>query len=1142
GKRVSLLRESLPNFYKESLVTDDINQAKFEELLVYNFDILASATDNFHLSSKLGQGGFGPVYKGKLPEGKEIAVKRLSQSSGQGLEEFMNEVVVISKLQHRNLVKLLGCCTERGEKMLVYEYMPKRSLDAYLFGSNPEEKEFLDWSKRVIIIEGIGRGLLYLHRDSRLKIIHRDLKASNILLDEQLNPKISDFGMARIFPGNQDQANTERVVGTYGYMAPEYAMEGRFSEKSDVYSFGVLLLEIISGRRNTSFHQDDCALSLLACAWKCWNENNIVELVDPKIIDMQFEREILRCAHVGLLCVQEYAEDRPNVSVVLSMLTSEISDLPSPKQPAFTTRPSCSKKESSKTQGSVNTVSITIMEGRSNALSDTISINQSLSGSETLVSKNNIFILGFFSPENSTNRYVGIMFNTQSQSVVWVANRDSPLQDSSGRITISEGGNLVILNAQKKSIWSSNISTAVRNTTAQLSDTGNLVLKDSSSGRTLWESFSDLSDSFLQYMKLGSDKSTNTTNLLKSWRSPLDPSDGSFSAGIQPETIPQIFIWKNGLPHWRSGPWNKQIFIGVPEMTSFYFSGFELVNDNMGTAYFSYTYSDQDDGMLYLVLNSTGFLQQKELYDRKNDWTVTWATPANECDFYGKCGPYGSCDPNSSPICTCLQGFKPKSQEEWGKGNWTNGCIRKTALENERNNSNIEQGKQDWFLRLQSMKVPDSAIWDACIGKESYLMFRNSPRAGQIYSFVFRTLSLIKRKILKSHWDRSTSRLNSSCHFWIFSCKYLAKHRGRKRVSLLRESLPNFYKESMVTDDINQAKFEELPLYNFDMLANATDNFHLSSKLGHGGFGTVYKGQLPEGQEIAVKRLSQSSGQGLEEFMNEVVVISKLQHRNLVRLLGCCIERGEKMLVYEFMPKRSLDAYIFGSHLEAEDFLDWSKRAIIIEGIGRGLLYLHRDSRLRIIHRDLKASNILLDEYLNPKISDFGMARIFSGNQDQANTSRVVGTYGYMAPEYAMEGRFSEKSDVYSFGVLLLEIISGRRNTSFHQDDCAISLLAYAWKRWNENKIVELVDPKIIDLQLEKEILRCVHVGLLCVQEYAEDRPNVSTVLSMLTREIADLPSPKQPAFTTGPSCSNKDSCRTQGSVNTVSITTMEGR
>ncbi|PHT29960.1 G-type lectin S-receptor-like serine/threonine-protein kinase [Capsicum baccatum] len=787
-----------------------------------------------------------------------------------------------------------------------------------------------------------------------------------------------------------------------------------------------------------------------------------------------------------------------------------------------------------------------------NVSSDSISINQFLQDSETLVSNKKTFKLGFFSPQNSTNRYVGIMYNIQSQSVIWVANRDKPLQDSSGTLTISEDGNLVILNGQNKTVWSSNISPAARNSTAQLSDTGNLVLKDNSSGRVLWESFRDLSDSLLQHMKLGTDKSSNTTNLLKSWKSPVDPSDGSFSAGVQPETIPQLFIWKNGLPHWRSGPWNKQVFIGIPDMTSSSFNGFELVNDNTGTAYFSYSYVDQGVGVIGLFLNSTGFLMQENFYFRKNEWQVIWATPANECDFYGKCGPFGSCDNNGSPICSCLQGFKPKNQEEWGKGNWTNGCIRKTALENERNNSNTEQGKQDWFLKLQYMKVPDYSIWVnsgqkvcesdclrnfSCIAYSYYIgigcmhwerSLIDIQKFSNTGADIFIRLSYSEQEHKK---NKVVVRIIIPiiCSIVIailgyFSCKLLAKHRGRKRKN-----------EFLVSE------FEDLPLYNFDMLANATDNFHQSSKLGQGGFGPVYKGKLPEGQEIAVKRLSQSSGQGLEEFMNEVVVISKLQHRNLVRLLGCCIERGEKMLVYEFMPNRSLDAYLFGCSFE-EYFLDWSKRAIIIEGIGRGLLYLHRDSRLRIIHRDLKASNILLDEYLNPKISDFGMARIFAANQDQANTNRVVGTYGYMAPEYAMKGRFSEKTDVYSFGVLLLEIISGRRNTSFDQDDCALSLLAYAWKLWNENKIFELVDPKIIKLQLEKEIHRCVHVGLLCVQEYAEDRPNVSIVLSMLSREIDDLPCPKQPAFTTRPTWSKKGSSRIQGSVNNVSITIMEGR
>ncbi|KAF3573000.1 hypothetical protein F2Q69_00060651, partial [Brassica cretica] len=233
---------------------------KPNEFPLFEFQVLAKATDHFSHRNKLGQGGFGPVYKGKLSEGQEIAVKRLSRASRQGLEELMNEVVVISKLQHRNLVRVLGCCIEGEERLLVYEYMPNKSLDAYLF--DPTKQKILDWKTRFNIMEGISRGLLYLHRDSRLRIIHRDLKTSNILLDDNLNPKISDFGLARVFEANEDAAETRRVVGTYGYMSPEYAMEGYFSEKSDVFSLGVIFLEIISGRRNS--HKEENNLNLLA--------------------------------------------------------------------------------------------------------------------------------------------------------------------------------------------------------------------------------------------------------------------------------------------------------------------------------------------------------------------------------------------------------------------------------------------------------------------------------------------------------------------------------------------------------------------------------------------------------------------------------------------------------------------------------------------------------------------------------------------------------------------------------------------------------------------------------------------------------------------------------------------------------------
>ncbi|RHN40716.1 putative protein kinase RLK-Pelle-DLSV family [Medicago truncatula] len=293
-----------------------------DDLKVFSYSSILVATNGFSSENKLGQGGFGPVFKGILPSGQEVAVKKLSKTSGQGMIEFRNELTLICKLQHTNLVQLIGHCIHERERMLIYEYMPNRSLDFFLFDST--RRKLLDWNKRFSIIEGIAQGLLYLHKYSRLRIIHRDLKASNILLDENMNPKISDFGVARMFTKQETEANTNRIVGTYGYMSPEYAMEGVFSTKSDVYSFGVLLLEIINGKKNNSFYSEDRPLNLVGHAWELWKEGVVLELVDPLLNESFSEDEVLRCVHAGLLCVEENADDRPTMCNVISMLTNKI--------------------------------------------------------------------------------------------------------------------------------------------------------------------------------------------------------------------------------------------------------------------------------------------------------------------------------------------------------------------------------------------------------------------------------------------------------------------------------------------------------------------------------------------------------------------------------------------------------------------------------------------------------------------------------------------------------------------------------------------------------------------------------------------------------------------------------------------------
>ncbi|XP_040996455.1 cysteine-rich receptor-like protein kinase 10 [Juglans microcarpa x Juglans regia] len=300
--------------------------------LFFELRVLQIATNAFSELNKLGHGGFGPVYKGLMPSGQQIAVKKLSLDSRQGLREFTNEVKLLLKTQHKNLVTLLGCCAEGPEKMLVYEYLPNKSLDYFLFDKSKSAS--LDWTTRFRIVTGVARGLLYLHEEAPERIIHRDIKASNILLDENLNPKISDFGLARLFPGEDTHVNTFRISGTHGYMAPEYAMHGYLSVKTDVFSYGILVLEIVSGRKNHDGQLGAEKADLLSYTWMLHQKRRALELVDPSLTKFNND-EAAMCIQLGLLCCQQTVAERPDMSTVHLMLSSDSFTLPRPGKPGI---------------------------------------------------------------------------------------------------------------------------------------------------------------------------------------------------------------------------------------------------------------------------------------------------------------------------------------------------------------------------------------------------------------------------------------------------------------------------------------------------------------------------------------------------------------------------------------------------------------------------------------------------------------------------------------------------------------------------------------------------------------------------------------------------------------------------------------
>ncbi|XP_050288861.1 G-type lectin S-receptor-like serine/threonine-protein kinase RKS1 isoform X1 [Quercus robur] len=825
---------------------------------------------------------------------------------------------------------------------------------------------------------------------------------------------------------------------------------------------------------------------------------------------------------------------------------------------------------------------------------DTLTPDQSIKDGQSLISNKNNFALGFFSPGNSSYRYLGIWFvKVPNLTIVWVANRNDPIIDSSGVLSINNHGNLVLHDSSNRLLWSTNVSVQGTTSVAQLQDSGNLVLVQGNNKKVIWQSFDHPTDTLLPGMRLGLNRMTGLDRFLTSWKSQDDPGTGDYIYKMNPTGSPQLVLYKGSTLYWRSGPWPWHTSSSAATASS----GFKYYSVNNEDE-LSYTYFFDDPSIISrLVVDISGLLQHLMWNDGDLQWKEFWSTPKYRCDNYRHCGAYGKCGPESADSfnrfeCTCLPGYEPKSPKNWYHRDGSEGCVRKQL-------GLSMCGNGEGFVKVELLKGPDSfnAVWmdmsmssseceQAClrncsctaflsinidgkgtsclawygelidISESSYEMWDLNVRvdATELAAYTRKSNGFLghKRKLAITIISVMVTL------FLVCLIGYVCLMKKRK-TSLSKKKKDEENKRTVKRklhhqslyfngtmgylegNELEESRHPDLFIFDLSCIVAATDNFSPINKLGQGGFGSVFKGQLSNGQQVAVKRLSNSSGQGIDEFKNEVMLIAKLQHRNLVKLFGCCIQGEEKMLIYEYMPNKSLDFFIF-DHTRSS-LLNWGKRFEIIIGITRGILYLHQDSRLRIIHRDLKTSNVLLDGEMNPKISDFGIARIFNGDQFQDKTTRIIGTYGYMSPEYAIFGKFSTKSDVFSFGVILLEIISGKKNNSSYQTHPSLTLIGHVWELWRQDRALDIVDSSITESFVSHEVLRCIQIGLLCVQEDATDRPTMLAILLMLSCETT-LPSPKQPAFVFIRPTNDLGSVKGEGfySINDVTITMFEAR
>ncbi|XP_039168525.1 G-type lectin S-receptor-like serine/threonine-protein kinase At2g19130 [Eucalyptus grandis] len=748
---------------------------------------------------------------------------------------------------------------------------------------------------------------------------------------------------------------------------------------------------------------------------------------------------------------------------------------------------------------------------------DELDENQSLSGNQTLTSSGGDFALGFFTPGKSSYSYIGIWYNkVREPTIVWVANRDNPVTDRySTELKISDG-NLIIVNGSQVPVWSTNLRTSSSGSNsmmAVLRDDGNFALKDRpNSSVTLWQSFDHLTHMWLPGAKFGIDKRKNTSQVLTSWKNAEDPSTGLFSLQLQPSS--EYFIWWNmSFRYYTTGKWDSKdkVYDNVPGLRANTVFDFIFV-DNENESYFIFTKKKGVTTPSGFVMHISGQVHGL-FWLPSHQWSMIWSQPQRQCEVHNFCGPFGVCSESTVNFCSCLPGFSRTSLRDWNLSDMSSGCKRNSSLSCALSTST---GERDQFLLSSNMKLPtDSQSLPVRDANECRLSCLNNCSC-TAYAFEDNACSIWIGDLFNAQQLAQGDPTGSSFYLRLAASDVEDPSKKSNVTAIVAGSVSSavailaivlfrvwrWRRRATVTTKTVEGS---LIAFAYRDLQVATKSF--LEKLGGGGFGSVFKGTLPDSSHIAVKKL-ESISQGEKQFRAEVSTIGIIQHVNLARLRGFCSEGDKRLLVYDFMPNGSLDYHLF--YRKDSKTLDWKKRYRIALGTARGLAYLHEKCRDCIIHCDIKPENILLDAEFCPKVADFGLAKLIGRDFSRVLTT-MRGTRGYLAPEWISGVAITAKVDVYSYGMMLFEFVSGRRNSELLENG-AIKF----FPTWAARKVSEGGDLlELLDLNLEanvdtEELTRICRVACWCVQDEETHRPSMGQVVSIL-EGVLDVNLPQIP-------------------------------